>query len=125
MAEEKRVLVVDDDPVVRQLLSRLIQRNGYEVAAFGNPADAITVLKSGAHFDLAFVDLILPNQCGWEIMDQIRSAPPPKTPIVVLTGAVLSEDAMLDLSNKSDALIRKDEFDIIAFEKVLNNFLRA
>jgi DNA-binding NtrC family response regulator len=74
-----RILVVEDEVVIRQALRRLLERSGYEVAEAGSVADA----QSGhdlMSFDLAIADLRLPGAAGTDII--ARCAP---VPVLIMT----------------------------------------
>ncbi len=79
----KRVLVVDDDPSVREMIGRVLEAEGYVVfrAASGPEAIALT----GAHrFDLALIDLNMPGQGGWDTFETITSKNP-LLPVMIIT----------------------------------------
>jgi len=78
-----RILVVDDDPVVQRSCERILGQD-YDVRVVGSGAEGLALL-AGEPFDLALVDLKLPDVSGMEIL---RRAPDrfPDLPIVVITG---------------------------------------
>ena len=81
----KRVLVVDDEPDVRFILSHILQREGYEVDLAINGAAALERVQ-GAHPDLVITDLMMPVMDGNELVQQLRSDPDTATiPIMSLT----------------------------------------
>src|SRR5258705_10087854 len=67
-----RVMVVDDDPDIREVLWTLLREEGYEMTAAGDGEQALRMLESGAIPDLAIVDLMMPVLNGWQLIDQIR-----------------------------------------------------
>lgn len=82
----KRVLVVDDEPDVRFILSHILEREGYEVYVAINGAAALE-LVSGAHPDLIITDLMMPVMDGNELIERLRADPDTATiPIMSLTG---------------------------------------
>lgn len=66
------VLLVDDDEMVTLMLSKVLESNGYKVMVRDNGADAIRILKSGAHFDVIVTDLIMSGQDGFDVLQFIR-----------------------------------------------------
>ena len=78
-----RILVVDDDPVVQRSCERILGQD-YDVRVAASGAEGLSLL-AGEPFDLALVDLKLPDVCGMEIL---RQAPDrfPDLPIIVITG---------------------------------------
>jgi len=84
MTSFPRVLVIDDDGGVRQLLSACVQRIGYEAVALDSGAD----LANRAEGDIvaAIVDLLLPPPDGFEVIRRIRELWPSAW-IVAISGA--------------------------------------
>jgi CheY-like chemotaxis protein len=80
----RRVLVIDDDPVVLDLVQMLLEYFGYEC---GIAADGPDGLKrfDGQTWDLVITDLTLPGMTGWEVVDAIRGRVP-GVPVLVITG---------------------------------------
>lgn len=86
-----RILVVDDDPSVRVLLRRLLERSGYVVAEVGTGEDALERIRREPP-DLVFLDLQLPDRSGHSILEAIRAEPATRLlPVVMLTGLATSE----------------------------------
>lgn len=70
--DRKRVLVVDDDPQVQDLIRALLSRFGYEIIPALNVASAVTVLRSKPLPDVVLLDLMLPDVDGLELLRQMR-----------------------------------------------------
>jgi len=83
MKTKARILVIDDDPLVRRSCERILERD-HEVQLAENGQRGLAALAEGA-FDLALVDLMLPDTSG---MDILRQAPDsfPDVPIIMITG---------------------------------------
>ena len=79
-----RILVVDDEKHVRELLCEMIQSEGYEAMAAGNGADALALLEAG-NFDAVFTDIGMPGMSGWELARVIRGRNA-QIPLAVITG---------------------------------------
>jgi DNA-binding NtrC family response regulator len=79
-----RILVVDDEPLILDLLSHTFSTGGYEVFCAACGAEALHVLGSQS-IDLAILDYSLPDFCGAELFRQIRAGTP-ELPVVFLTG---------------------------------------
>jgi DNA-binding NtrC family response regulator len=92
MHERTRVLVVDDDPEVRDLLGRVLSRSGCATAEAVSGAEAMTLLGR-QEFDVALVDIKLPDASGLEILRWAREAEA-DTEFVVLTGHADVETAV-------------------------------
>jgi len=80
------VLVVDDEREIRTLLTDILEGAGHEVACAPDAATAASLVADpGRHFDLAFVDYLLPGEDGIALISRLRSLRP-ELPAVLLTG---------------------------------------
>ncbi|MDQ1558643.1 MAG: hypothetical protein QOD32_1703, partial [Pyrinomonadaceae bacterium] len=79
-----RILVVDDEAHVRELLCELVQGESCEAVAAGNGADALALFEGG-HFDAVFTDIGMPGMSGWELARAIRERDA-QLPLAVITG---------------------------------------
>src|ERR1043166_6536110 len=78
--QSPRILVVDDDAVVRRMLSDTLGRAGYAVAQACSTAEALRV-AADEEPALAIVDLVLPDGDGIELLGQLRAAWPTPPPL--------------------------------------------
>ena len=78
------VLIVDDDARVRDILQEIIIRQGYEVVAVENGERAIGETEK-QHFDLVFLDLVLPGVSGIEVLKWIKTKGD-KVMVAIVTG---------------------------------------
>ena len=84
MADKRALLVVEDDPSVRELLVTLGKRLGYQVEAAGSGEDGLAAIKVNRP-DLVLLDVILPGLDGLETLKAIKAADP-HIPVVMLSG---------------------------------------
>lgn len=77
-----KVLLVDDDPHIRELASLFLRNSGIEVLEASDGVEAISTLDK-AKVDLFIIDIMMPNMDGWELCRQLRSAH--DLPILMLT----------------------------------------
>jgi CheY-like chemotaxis protein len=80
----KRVLVVDDDASIRELLSTVLEDDGYEVVSAVNGEDALAVCARWRP-DVIVLDLMMPIMDGWTFAKRLRERD--DIPIVVLSAA--------------------------------------
>ena len=91
MPSRKTILIVDDDPDIRDALSQLLQDEGYDVAGAADGAAALAYLREaaagrGARPCLILLDLMMPGMNGWEFRAEQRRDPAiAGTPVVVIT----------------------------------------
>jgi len=62
-----RILLVEDDEVLRDLIARNLQMRGHAVSIAGDVQEALNQLRKGP-FDLTFLDINLPDKTGWDIL---------------------------------------------------------
>lgn len=67
----KRILVVEDDPSIAELLQDYLEVNGFEVTICGNGIDGLKTIRENA-YDLIILDVMLPGLDGFEILKNIR-----------------------------------------------------
>jgi DNA-binding NtrC family response regulator len=79
-----RVLIVDDDPVILEVIGDILKNNGYEVVAAPNGAAGIRELER-KYFDLVLTDLVMPDVDGMEVLNHVVSISP-KAICIILTG---------------------------------------
>src|SRR6266702_2119800 len=97
MKRPARILIVDDDPVIGQMLSRSLSRHGYEVETFESAEDALAKAED-ASFDAALIDLVMPGRGGAELAETLRRILP-GLPIAILTGYTDRKSTRLNSSH--------------------------
>ena len=66
--QSKRILIADDDPVIRHLVSKLVAREGYSVVAVNDGGEACRLLRRDADFRAAIFDMTMPGVSGLEVL---------------------------------------------------------
>lgn len=89
---KKRVLVVDDDPELLQLVRVLLSRIGVEAICVENATDAAQFLLKEALPDLIILDMMLPDISGVEFLRQMRSKPNFDALPVLILSALIDPD---------------------------------
>jgi two-component system cell cycle sensor histidine kinase/response regulator CckA len=79
------ILLVEDDPIVRELSRRMLDRGGYVVVAANDSREALSRLESGADFDALVTDVVMPDLSGAELARRALEIRP-GLPIVLLSG---------------------------------------
>jgi PAS domain S-box-containing protein len=72
------VLLVEDDPALREMAATLLRRLGYTVLTAGNGVEALSLKheRSTGHIDLLFTDVVMPHMSGKELADRVRALYP-------------------------------------------------
>jgi DNA-binding response OmpR family regulator len=87
----KKVLVVDDEEVIRKLLRIHLVKWGYDVKEAVDGEEALEQLDK-EDFDLLICDIMMPNKDGWEVLKEVRSNPKTKDMMVIVL-TIKNEDA--------------------------------
>ncbi|NVB43251.1 response regulator [Pseudenhygromyxa sp. WMMC2535] len=94
MAEAKlRVLVVDDEPSVRRIAERVLEREGIEALSASDGDEALEIMDREAHLDLIVLDASMPRMSGERVL-QIMRERGLSIPVVVSSG--FGEDGLAD-----------------------------
>jgi two-component system, NtrC family, response regulator AtoC len=89
---KEKILIVDDDEGVRQVLGQAMGESGYQVTTADSGEKAVAILRD-LPFDLIILDMVLPRVDGLEVLKEI-SALRPETPVVMITGYASVETAI-------------------------------
>jgi CheY-like chemotaxis protein len=80
-------MVVDDDVDNRELVSALLEQEGFVASCAGNGAEAIALLEKGLDPDLILTDLMMPVMSGWDLCETLKSKQAWQAiPVIVLCG---------------------------------------
>jgi len=117
----KRVLVVDDDELLREFYTRVLSMQGYEPICVANGDEAIHILESSEDdFALIIMDLLMPVRTGWELIDYIRRSPVWKdVPVLAITGLGGTPDQFDDIKKNCDAILLKGDFELTKFNETV------
>ncbi len=81
----KKVLVADDEEVIRKFLSIHLVKCGYDVIEAVDGEEALEQLGK-EDFDLLICDIMMPNKDGWEVLKEVKTNPKTKDiPVIILT----------------------------------------
>ena len=103
----KRVLIVEDEYAIRELLTLNFSRAGYEVSGVENAEKALEQFNSGkGKINLALVDIMLPGMSGFELCENMRKADP-VIGIIMLTAKTQESDKIAGLAIGADDYVTK------------------
>lgn len=102
--DDEKILVVDDDEKICQILSLYLRSKGYDVVTCRNGANAITIFETEKP-DLVLLDVMLPGMDGWEILAKLRAFS--RVPVIMLTAKGETEDRIHGLDHGADDYIVK------------------
>ena len=90
---DKRVLVVDDDRMIREMTRDALVQEGFRVATAASGREALSRLGDEGPFDLVITDLSMREMDGMELLERVKRASP-RTEVIVLTGYASLESAL-------------------------------
>ncbi len=99
-----RVLVVDDEPMVREVVTRYLEHEGFSVDAVDNGRDALAAVKRNVP-DLVVLDIMLPEIDGLDVLTRLRLSG--DIPVILLTARAAENDRILGLELGADDYVVK------------------
>jgi len=106
MAEPGKILVVDDEPAIRQLLLESLSEEGHHVELAGTGRQAQQVLAARG-FDVLILDLSLPDMRGEDVLSSLDGNGMSRPQVIVITGYATTESAIRVLQHEAYDYIRK------------------
>jgi DNA-binding response OmpR family regulator len=105
------ILIADDDPVVRDVVRRYLERDGHTVIETVDGPTTLSALAGNSvpdgEVELAVLDVMMPAPDGIDICREVRSGPRPHTPIILLTALGDEDDRVLGLEAGADDYVTK------------------
>jgi CheY-like chemotaxis protein len=80
-----RILVVDDEPAVRELTRRILEVQGFDAAVAGSRREALEILRTAESFDVVVTDVVMPGGSGPELAEAVRREFP-GTRVIFMSG---------------------------------------
>jgi len=105
VVEQARILIVDDDESIRKVLASILEEKGYRVDTAQSGKEAIEKTQS-EFYNLALVDIRLPDMDGTEVLASVKETNPPMVKIIV-TGYPSLQNAIDAVNKGADAYILK------------------
>ena len=105
VSDARHVLVVEDEPQMRAMLTDNLEFEGYRVTAVATGEEAMTIFSRHA-FSLLLVDVMLPGMSGFEVCERLRGLGT-HVPIIMLTARTHERDRVRGLDLGADDYVRK------------------
>ena len=111
--QNSTVLIVEDDQNLRFVMREILEKTNITVVEAKNGLEAVNLLNSSEFVpDLILLDLLMPVMNGFEFLQKINNTSHKSIPILVLTGAELTESERTFLSSETLRVIEKGEYTI-------------
>jgi CheY-like chemotaxis protein len=120
-AQRPRMLLIDDDQNVREVLAHLLASFGYDCQTAADAASGLTRFEEG-NWVLVLIDIVMPAMSGWGVVETIRLRAP-SCPIVLITG--LNQPAVMQRAREWRLPIITKPFRADALRAVIVKALHA
>ena len=119
-----KILLVDDDPNIRQLVNLYLQKEGFEVMMADRGDEAMKMFKASPP-NLILLDIMLPGMDGWQVCREVRKIS--NIPIIMLTAKDETFDKVLGLELGADDYVAKpfDMKELVARIKAVSRHFQA
>jgi two-component system cell cycle sensor histidine kinase/response regulator CckA len=108
--KKKKILVVDNHPIILEYMSKFLSKEGHEVRTSGDGLNALDILE-GYSPDIIFIDLIMPNIDGKKLCQIIRAMPEMKDTYLIILSAAAAEEQIDFKAIGANACIAKGPLD--------------
>ena len=116
MASPNKVLVIDDEPEITEIIMAFLSNAGYEVEIENSSVEGLARAKD-AKPDVILLDIMMPVMDGYEVCAQLKKDPETAPiPVLFLTGKDAKDDAGLSFQSGGDLFIKKP----FSCERLLN-----
>src|ERR687885_2970282 len=102
--QQRRILIVDDEPGLRELVRINLEHEGFGVLQAENGAESLTMVREEQP-DLVIMDVMMPEMDGWEACKKLREFS--QVPVLMLTARVQSQDIVTGLDTGADDYLLK------------------
>lgn len=102
-----KILVIDDEPEITEIIDAFLQNEGYTVKVENNPQNALNLAEEFRP-DLILLDIMMPGTDGYQVCNQIKENPKlGETPVIFLTGKDSKDDQGKSFQVGGDMFIKK------------------
>jgi PAS domain S-box-containing protein len=122
-ADPQRVLVVEDDPALRELARRTLEKAGWRVDEAADGKAALAAMRRHAP-GVVVLDLLMPEMDGFAVVEAMRTDPAWQAiPVVVVTARELSDDERQDLLRRVDQVVPKGGHSLTELTEIIRQSL--
>jgi len=118
--QDPRILLVDDNTIVRDMLVDLVGSLGYQTDAAAGGEEALELFDRG-HYGMVLTDLLMPGMSGWEVLAALRQRDP-HIPVIIVTGSPVVGDPR---ASQPGVAVLKKPVDVTALDSMIKGMLRA
>ena len=119
-SQDSRILLVDDNTVVRDMLVDLVASLGYRADAAASGEEALELFDRG-QYGVVLTDLVMPGMNGWDVLAAVRQRDA-HIPIVIVTGSPVVGDPR---ASQPGVAVLKKPVDVTALDAMIKRMLSA
>lgn len=120
LAGDPRILLVDDNAVVRDMLVDLVGALGYQADAASTGEEALKLFERGG-YGMVLTDLVMPGMSGWDVLAALRQRDA-HVPVVIVTGSPVAGDPR---TLQPGVAVLKKPVDVTALDAMIKRMLHA
>ena len=117
---KKKILIVDDEEIMRGFLCDLLEDSGYEVDQSRSGEEALEFIKQ-KKYDLVITDIKMQGKDGYDVLKEVKKIYP-DIKVLLMTGYALDEDGVSSISKGANGFILKP-FDINSIREITHRLL--
>ena len=118
--QDLRILLVDDNTIVRDMLVDLVQSLGYRADAAASGAEAIALFDCH-RYGVVLTDLVMPGMSGWDVLAALRQRDA-HIPVIIVTGSPIIGDPR---ASQPGVAVLKKPVDVTALDAMIKRMLHA
>jgi CheY-like chemotaxis protein len=119
--ENSKIMVVDDDPAIREVIRMYLQREGYSVRTAPNTQEALEALRNESLPNLMLLDIMMPGNTGWEFLNELEKDPKlSELPVIAISGLERPPGGKYDSKMLYDYLVKP--FSMAELSRVVKKF---
>jgi CheY-like chemotaxis protein len=119
LSQDPRILLVDDNTVVRDMLVDLVASLGYKVDSAGGGEQALELFDRG-QYAIVLTDLLMPGMSGWDVLAALRQRDA-HLPVVIVTGSPVVGDPR---ASQPGVAVLKKPVDVAALDAMIKRMLQ-
>lgn len=116
-----KILVVDDDPAIREIIRMYLEREGHTVRTAANTEEALGALRNESLPNLMLLDIMMPGNTGWQFLNQLEKDPKlSELPVIAISGLEKPAGGEYDSKMLYDYLVKP--FSMAELSRVVRKF---
>lgn len=105
------VMLVEDDELTREMMTRTIERQGWQVRCASDGVEGLALLEDGLYPGVILLDIMMPNMDGFEMLERLKGHPEwAEIPVIVVSAAVFSAEERAQLSAHVKQILQKGSY---------------